>query len=624
MSFLEPLLLSLLGLLPVIVLLYLLKLRRTPVIISSTMLWFRSLQDLTANAPFQRLRKNLLLFLQLLIVTLLAIAAARPFVKSKGVSGNNLCLLIDRSASMQTMEGEKTRLDLAKEKALEMIEQMAGSDKMMVVTFDQNSDVLCELSDDHYKLKSAIRSIKAVDTGTKIRDAVLVASSLQATQPDMPTIVPDLRTIVLSDGKIADIEEIGARAFDVSFLQVGETKKNAGLIGFSIRDPLEGQTGDRQCLILVRNESDEPLDTTVTLSLDDNSLAVEPVKVPAGESGEVLFALAKDQTGVLKAVLDTDDALKVDNTAWLVLKPASKVKVLLVADAASSGSYFLKRVFALDPRVELSTITPSNYSPATKYDMTVFDNTSPATLPEGQLLFINSLPPVPGVSEKGEIEHPAIVATDADHPLMRFLNPSNVTIVKAKRLELPPESRVLVSTQGAPLVADVSRAGQQMVVMAFDLGDTNWPLRLSFPLFFQNVITWVPRSALESQTDIHTGDPLGILPSESAAEAIVKLPDGTTEPVKLDATRTVYFGNTLLAGLYEIAIGEKKILHAVNLTNNNESAITPASSLQIGRSQVTAQRAGVEQNREFWPWLVIAALAVLALEWWVYSRRAWM
>ena len=66
MNFLNPLAFWLLGLVPVIVLLYLLKLKRKPRVVSSTLLWFRAVQDLEANAPFQRLRKNLLLFLQLL------------------------------------------------------------------------------------------------------------------------------------------------------------------------------------------------------------------------------------------------------------------------------------------------------------------------------------------------------------------------------------------------------------------------------------------------------------------------------------------------------------------------------------------------------------------------------
>jgi Ca-activated chloride channel family protein len=230
--FLAPANLAFLGLIPVVILLYLLKLRRTRVVISSTLLWRKSLQDLTANAPFQRLRRNLLLLLQVLILLLVIAGLARPFMKAEGTSGNDLCLMIDRSASMQTREGARTRLDKAKDKALGMIDQMASGDKMMVVTFASGSDVLCELTDDRYQLRNAIRSIAAADSCTRIRDAMLVANSLQASRPG-------LRTVVVSDGRIADLDAVGSRAFDVDFLQVGEPAGNAGIVAFSVRNPSE-------------------------------------------------------------------------------------------------------------------------------------------------------------------------------------------------------------------------------------------------------------------------------------------------------------------------------------------------------------------------------------------------
>ena len=107
-AFLAPAGLWFLGLLVPVILLYILKLRRTEIVIPSTLLWLKSLQDLTANAPFQRLRSNILLFLQLLILALAAFALARPFLESSAVSGSNIALVVDRSASMQTREGDRT------------------------------------------------------------------------------------------------------------------------------------------------------------------------------------------------------------------------------------------------------------------------------------------------------------------------------------------------------------------------------------------------------------------------------------------------------------------------------------------------------------------------------------
>ena len=151
-----------LALIPIIILLYLLKLRRTPIVISSTLLWMKSLQDLTANAPFQRLRKNLLMFLQILILILIVIALARPYINAEGRAGATICILLDRSASMQAIEGEATRMDLAKQAALEVVEEMQRGDRVMLVTFAENSNVLVELTSDRARLRDAIQGSRTI------------------------------------------------------------------------------------------------------------------------------------------------------------------------------------------------------------------------------------------------------------------------------------------------------------------------------------------------------------------------------------------------------------------------------------------------------------------------------
>jgi hypothetical protein len=621
-AFLNPIGFAALGLIPIVILLYLLKLRRTEVVISSTMLWTKSLQDLTANAPFQRLRKNLLLFLQLLILVLLAIALARPFVKAEGSRGSNLCVIIDRSASMQTVEGGTARMQTAKEAALRLVDDLRGGDKMMVVSFAEKADVLCELTDDRFRLRRAIEAIEATDTRSNIRDVMLIARSLAPDNPDVEVVVPDLSLILISDGKLSDLEELGSLSMNMNFLQIGETSANAGITAFSVRAPQAG--GERQCFVLAYNEHTEPLNTTLTLLLDGDMLAVEEVTLPPGDGQEVVFELPPVETGVLEARLDAPDALAVDNAAWLVLQPDAYLDVLLVTDSEAISAYFLRRVLGLDPRVQLSAIAPGDYTGATAHDLVIFNNWAPPALPQGSLLFVNALPPLPGLLARGALENPPVLATDPRHPVMRFLNPGNIRIEKSIDFALPEGAQGLITTTNSALVADLSQGGQQIITIAFDLAETNWPLHLSFPLFVQNLLSWVPRGNAASEGALQAGQPLELFPRPNSSTVSVVDPTGGRHTVDLDPTRPVYFGGTTTAGVYEIVAGDVIERYAYNLIDRSESAITPAETLNLGRTEVVAQKGTVQMNRELWRWLALAGLAVLALEWWIYSRRAWL
>src|SRR2546423_4306342 len=133
MPFATPL--ALLGLLfvPAVVAMYLLKLRRDEAIVPSTLLWNRLVADVEANAPWQRLRRSLLLLLQLLLVIALAILAARPFVERPAGLARDIVLVIDASASMGATDVVPNRLAAAKQAAIDALRDLPSGGKASVI-----------------------------------------------------------------------------------------------------------------------------------------------------------------------------------------------------------------------------------------------------------------------------------------------------------------------------------------------------------------------------------------------------------------------------------------------------------------------------------------------------------
>ncbi|HEX9061115.1 MAG TPA: BatA domain-containing protein, partial [Clostridia bacterium] len=69
---------------PAIIVLYILKQKNQEYSISSIRLWDEVLKDIEANSPWQKLRKNLLMILQIIAMIFLVFALSGPFLDFGG------------------------------------------------------------------------------------------------------------------------------------------------------------------------------------------------------------------------------------------------------------------------------------------------------------------------------------------------------------------------------------------------------------------------------------------------------------------------------------------------------------------------------------------------------------
>ena len=101
MNFLAPAAFFFAAAIPVVIVFYLLKRKRVVRLVSSTFLWQKFLSETQASAPFQKLKKNWLLILQIILLALAVLALSRPFFAARSKPAQLRVVILDASASMQ-------------------------------------------------------------------------------------------------------------------------------------------------------------------------------------------------------------------------------------------------------------------------------------------------------------------------------------------------------------------------------------------------------------------------------------------------------------------------------------------------------------------------------------------
>ena len=163
---------------PAIVALYFLKLKRRPLEVPSTYLWHKSIEDLHVNTVWQRLRRNLLLFLQLLLVFLAILALLRPGWRGEELIGDRFIFLVDNSASMQATDVKPSRLEEAKRRVGQLIDQMDSGDAAMIISFADGARVQQMFTDNRRQLRRNLEAIRPSQRTTSVSEAIKVASGL--------------------------------------------------------------------------------------------------------------------------------------------------------------------------------------------------------------------------------------------------------------------------------------------------------------------------------------------------------------------------------------------------------------------------------------------------------------
>ena len=473
-----------------------LRLRRRDVPVGSTFLWQQLIRDVEANAPWQRLRFSWLLLVQLLIAAIVVFAAARPFSAVTSDLAANVVLIVDTSASMATRTDSEDRMALARERAREVVGRLPVGGRITVVAAADSADVLVSETDDTDAALEAIDGITPTQLPGDLTDAFALSSALAARDADS-TIV------VVTDAAGDELPDVGVGA-PVLVERVGETDANQSIAALSALRRAGGAQLD--LFVAIANPSAADATRRLEVYADDALVDARELMIPAGQRSEALITTVPAAARTIEARLAGSDALVTDDRAFAVVPGDETTRALLVGD----GNTYLENALALLPRLELYAVGEDGYADAladaeeagTPYGLLVFDGIVPDEPPPVPTLYVDPEDDGPFGAVAGRLNSPAIDRTDPSEPVLRFVDLSTVHIGRAREVEAADGMRAVVSTPGGdPLVAIGQVDGRSVGLIGFDLGESDLPLQVAFPLLMSNL------------TDVLLPAVEGILPS---------------------------------------------------------------------------------------------------------------
>ena len=650
-----------------IIALYFLKLRRRPVQVPSTLLWKRSLEDLHVNSLFQKLRRNLLLFLQLLAVFLAMAALTGPRFRGTSGEGQRFVLAIDNSASMSATDVSPTRLAKAKEEAKKVVQGMGADDLAMVIAFSDRATVISNYTADSRSLLGRIDGIGPTENATSLLEALQVAAGLanpskQIGEGVVATSVVAPSLFIYTDGGFADVEGFSLGNLKPEVIVVGPpappaeaataTATSAGPSGPAAGDPsdnvailaLQTRRGDEQTDVFqvfgrVHNFRAVAVETEAQLLRHDPDKPARPgqlvdaiaLSVPARGDQSFKFEMPAAGLTELEVKLAASDAQPLDDRAFAVIGTPRKADVLLVTAGNRYLADTLQTPTAVE-RAEVTVATPEQAKAdpiardvkAGRYDLVIYDHTRPDAAPEANALYFGAMPPGPAYDKTRPLEHPVILDWDSAHPLLRYVRDlSTVAIAKATGVDPPPGSSVLIESNLGSLAFVVPREGFSDVVVGFPLleGDTfntTWFKNISFPLFLFNCLQVLGDTRESAEDETHLpGKTVFLRPDAGVKSVQVEGPGGTALG-SLERSSRGRFAFTAAdrTGLYHARWGPSgRLAFAVNPFDPREANIAPRGLVpaDVPPDKADAYKIKIGYN----PVAGTKAVRAVRKDWWV-------
>jgi Ca-activated chloride channel homolog len=601
------------ALLVPLVIFYFLKLKRPRQIIPSLVLWRQVLNDQRVNSPFQRFKRNLLLLLQILLLTLLVLAAMQPFLKRTAQKAARLPVLIDVSASMAATADGKSRLDVAKERLRERIAGLGPDAELCLIAFSKSARRLTGFTNNQTELRDALATLEPDDVAGDLDEALRLAQALARTSPFD-------RVLVLTDGNMPAKTNFEL-PFSLDLQKLPPPAPNAGITACNAR---RTGAGDWELFIQLATTDPAPSATaTVTLTSGDTELAREQVALVAGGAPRLTFKISGTQGSVVRATLTTPtrDSLASDDDAWLTL-PATRALDIFVPENLSTFRHAL--VSQESVRIFPAADTPSPSS----FDLAIVDK---AEAPPARVVCtVGIVPDALKSLVTLEQKHASAIDWRRESPLLQYVSLDEVIFMDDPSLATGKDETALANAgyetlatgpHGPLIIAHHEDSGSRIHLL-FHPDRSTLPFRVAFPIFVSNLAAHAQKLAGLAEA---SAMPTGVLPPQTftaGASVKVKGPANLSRTEKADARGLVSGIPAPQVGEYTLTADGAESRIGASLLSLAETSLASVDEVEFGdRITVAADTAAPKSDRALWWTLACIGFAVLLLEWWWFQRR---
>lgn len=525
---------------PAIIFLYLLKQKANDYPFSSLFLWKSAYQNLEASTPWEFLKRNLLMFLQILLVILFILALTAPYLNKGGSFKENVILVIDNSGSMNSQfiqEGKQldiTRIEAAKEQATEYVNSFSTDSRFTIITCSNEPSIVLSNRSDKKEVKKAIEEIQAEDLQGDLNESVSLIKSMAAEWKNYQALFFTDSSINIDtvDGEVINLNGAGAN----------------GAIDYVSHKKEEDDT--LTVLVKVSNYGTTKLHTDVNLYKNEKIEQIQEISLQPEESDILYFTGITSEAKYLKAEINEKDALINDNIAYDVLDGQDEKKVLLV----TKQNVFLEKAIQTVPNLTLyKTNRVENLSKEEKFDLYIFDGMIPDVLPEkGNLFFVN---PKDSVKElftvRKEEKKGGYIKAAGNDKLTKDITDWEFGVNKFQHLEKPNWAETILTIGKDSAGFYGTTKNREVAVLGFDIHESDVALQPEFPIFMYRLLEQCLDTKLVGSPNMIAGDKVH-LSSRAANQPIIIQSNGKEiDSFQPSGTKVVY-DKLVTAGIYEI------------------------------------------------------------------------